>query len=118
VEIFQGAHRSAICTQDFNLPYIYDYITKLCRQQAEVYKIMKMNMFAVWDKMKPDIENIRGLNLAMVKIKTVQVNKLPLWHKIHKIGMICSVKPVLIEDLCVVQKEEFSVACCMYEMYI
>jgi hypothetical protein len=28
------------------------------------------------------------------------------WIKIRKIGMICSVKPVLTEDLCVVQKEE------------
>jgi hypothetical protein len=27
----------------------------------------------------------------------------------RKIGMICSVKPVLTEDLCVVQNEEFSV---------
>jgi hypothetical protein len=55
---------------------------------------------------KPDIENIRGLNLAVVKFTTVQVNKLPLLHKICKIGMICSVKPVRTEDFCVVQKEE------------
>jgi hypothetical protein len=27
---------------------------------------------------KPDIENIRGLNLAVVKLMTVQVTKLPL----------------------------------------
>jgi hypothetical protein len=32
MEIFQRAHRSAI----FNFPYVYDNITKLCRQQAEV----------------------------------------------------------------------------------
>jgi hypothetical protein len=51
-------------------------------------------------------ENIRGLNLAVVKPMTVQVTKLPLWHKISKIGMICSVEPVLTEDLCVVQKEQ------------
>jgi hypothetical protein len=64
----------------FNLPYVYDYtsITKLCRQQAKSYKIMRMNMFEVWDKAKPDIENIRGLNLAVVKLTTVQVTKLPL----------------------------------------
>jgi hypothetical protein len=29
-----------------NLPYVYDYVTKLCRQQAKSYKIMRMNMFA------------------------------------------------------------------------
>jgi hypothetical protein len=35
--IFQGAHRFAICTSLSNFYiYIYDYIKKLCRQQAEV----------------------------------------------------------------------------------
>jgi hypothetical protein len=42
------------------------------------YKIMRMNMFAVYDKVKPDIENIRGLNLAVVKLTTVLATKLPL----------------------------------------
>jgi hypothetical protein len=44
--------------------------------------------------------------LAVVKLTTVPVNRLPLLHKIRKIGMICSVKPVLTEDLSVVQKEK------------
>jgi hypothetical protein len=35
-------------------------------------------MFVVQDKAKPVIENIRGLNLAVVKLTTVQVAKLPL----------------------------------------
>jgi hypothetical protein len=39
---------------------------------------MRMNMFAAYDKTKPDIENIRGLNLAAAKFTTVQVIKLPL----------------------------------------
>jgi hypothetical protein len=39
---------------------------------------MRMDMFAIWDKAKPDIGNIRGLNLAAVKLMTVQVIKLPL----------------------------------------
>jgi hypothetical protein len=30
------------------------------------------------DKAKPDVENIKGLNLAVVKLTTVQVTKLPL----------------------------------------
>jgi hypothetical protein len=42
------------------------------------YKIMRMNMFAIYDKAKADIENIRGLNSAAVKLTTVQVTKLPL----------------------------------------
>jgi hypothetical protein len=37
-----------------------------------------MNMFAVQDKAKPGIENLRGFNLAVAKHTTVQVTKLPL----------------------------------------
>jgi hypothetical protein len=39
---------------------------------------MRMNMSAVQEKVKPDTENTRGLNLAVVKLKTIQVTKLPL----------------------------------------
>jgi hypothetical protein len=39
---------------------------------------MRMNMFAVYDKRKPYMENIRGLNLAAANLTTVQVTKLPL----------------------------------------
>jgi hypothetical protein len=55
---------------------------------------------------KPDIGNIRSLNLEVVKLTTVQVIRQPLQHKICKISMICSAKHVLVEDLCVVQKQE------------
>jgi hypothetical protein len=41
-------------------------------------KIMRMNMFAELDKVKPDTENLRGLNLAVVKLTTVQVTRVPL----------------------------------------
>jgi hypothetical protein len=66
--------------------------------------------------MKPDIENIRGLNMAVVKLTTDQKTKLPLQQKIRKLGMICSVKPVLTEDLCVVQKEKISITFYMCEI--
>jgi hypothetical protein len=45
---------------------------------------------------------------VVVKLMIIQVTKLPLWHTTCKIGMIYSVKPVLTEDFCVVEKEEFS----------
>jgi hypothetical protein len=35
-------------------------------------------MFVVQDKAKPGIENIRGLNLAVVKHTTIQETKLSL----------------------------------------
>jgi hypothetical protein len=62
----------------FELPYICDYVTKLCRQQADVTQIMKMQIFATLDKANPDTGNIRGLNLAVVKHTIVQVTTLSL----------------------------------------
>jgi hypothetical protein len=62
----------------FNLSYVYNYITKLCSNKQKSYKIMRMNMFAVYEKAKPDVDHIRGLNLAVVKLTTVQATKLPL----------------------------------------
>jgi hypothetical protein len=70
-----------------------------------------MNMFAVQDKVKEDTENIGGLNLAVVKLTTVQKIRQPLQHKICKIVMICHTKPVLTDDLCVVQKKKFLITC-------
>jgi hypothetical protein len=37
---------------------------------------MKMKMVATLDKVKPDTENIRGLNLAAVMCTTIQVCRL------------------------------------------
>jgi hypothetical protein len=62
----------------FRAPYIYGYITKLCRQQAEVIHKKKIPMFATWEKAKPEPENVRGLNLAAVKRTMVQVTRQPL----------------------------------------
>jgi hypothetical protein len=38
--------------------------------------LLEMKTFSTLDKDKPDTENIRGLNLAAVMCKTVQVNRL------------------------------------------
>jgi hypothetical protein len=48
-----------------------------------IYKIMRTTMFAAQDKAKPDRENIRGLNLAALKLTTDQVAKLPLYNSIR-----------------------------------
>jgi hypothetical protein len=42
------------------------------------HKIMKMQTFVMLNKANPDTGSIRGLNLAAVKHKTVQVTRLPL----------------------------------------
>jgi hypothetical protein len=57
------------------------FALRLCREDprpAESYKIMITKMFAILARAKPDIENIRGLNLAAVKHTTVQVTRLSL----------------------------------------
>jgi hypothetical protein len=59
----------------FQIPYVYDYITNLCRQQRS-FKIMIMKMFATLDKAKLEIESIRGLNMAAVTRTAVQVSRL------------------------------------------
>jgi hypothetical protein len=51
------------------------YLKEISRSDI---KIMRKNMFAIYDNAKPDIENIRGLNLAAVRLTTVHVTKLPL----------------------------------------
>jgi hypothetical protein len=49
--------------------------------QAEVVQNHENEHVPSVDKAKPDIENTRGLNLAAVKFATVQVTKLPLYHR-------------------------------------
>jgi hypothetical protein len=60
---------------DFRLPYIHDYITKLCRQRALV---IQNNENATLDKANLDTGSIRGLNMATVKHTTVLVTSLLL----------------------------------------
>jgi hypothetical protein len=62
----------------FQVLYIYDYITKFAGNKQTSYQITKIQMFAISEKAKPDIENIRSLNLAVIKCTTVQAAKLPL----------------------------------------
>jgi hypothetical protein len=43
--------------------------------------------------------------------------KLPLYHKIRKLVMICLPRPGLIEDFFIKRKEEFPITCCICETY-
>jgi hypothetical protein len=59
----------------FNIPYIYIYIRKLCRQQAENHGNANVRNIG---QAKPDTENIRGLNFVAVKRSAIEVSRLPL----------------------------------------
>jgi hypothetical protein len=53
----------------FQTPYVYNYVIKLCRQQAQVIQYHEIYIFAMLNKAKPDTENTRGSNLAAVRHK-------------------------------------------------
>jgi hypothetical protein len=76
--IFQGARRSAMHTA-FNLPSVYDYITKLCSQQAEIIQNHENGHVRSIGQGEARHRKycIIGLNLVMVKFTVVQVTKLP-----------------------------------------
>jgi hypothetical protein len=46
--------------------------------KQKLYEILKMQMPAILGKVKPDTENVRGLNLAAVKHTTLQASRLLL----------------------------------------
>jgi hypothetical protein len=56
----------------FNIPYITIILQNYAGNKQKLYKIMKMQIYAILGKAKPNTENIRGLNLAVVKRTTVQ----------------------------------------------
>jgi hypothetical protein len=56
----------------FQVLYVYDYITKLCRRQTKIVQNHE-NAHNI-GKAKPHVENIRGLSLAAVTCTTVRVS--------------------------------------------
>jgi hypothetical protein len=61
----------------FKIPYVYDYITKLCRQQAEVIQNHDNENVRNTGQGEARHRSIRGSNLAAVMHTTVQVTRLP-----------------------------------------
>jgi hypothetical protein len=60
----------------FNLPYVYDYIIELCRQQTEVTQNHENEHLRSIEQ--GEARRYKGLSLAVVKLRTVQVTKLSL----------------------------------------
>jgi hypothetical protein len=60
------------------IPYVYDYITKLCKRQAEIIHNHENENVRNIGQGEPHIENIKVINLAAVIYTTIQVSRL-LW---------------------------------------
>ena len=70
---------------DIVVPRVYDFITVLWWQPTEIIKIRGMKILVILGETKPEVENIRGLNLAgkglsrrclQYKLKSVRHNLL------------------------------------------
>jgi hypothetical protein len=62
---------------DYHLPYVYDYITKFCRQQAETIQIHENAN--VCNIVQRETEKYKNSLFVVVKLTTVQVARL---HKL------------------------------------
>jgi hypothetical protein len=62
----------------FNLPYVYDYITKLCRQQAEVIQNHGNEHVRNMGQGEARHRKYKRLELGAHQFTTVQAIKLPL----------------------------------------
>jgi hypothetical protein len=82
----------------FKIPYVYDYITKLRRTQAEVILNHVNPKYVVLDKEKPCIRSTEGFNLAAVRPTTDQLTAVSEW--LNKLKHNLLHKPTLIENLC------------------
>jgi hypothetical protein len=83
---------------------IYIYFSRLCR----------WCIINVWGKKN----RTGGTVFSMWPVpRLYNEDQRELTKATRTIGIICSAKPVLTEDLCIVQKEEFLVTCYMCDMY-
>jgi hypothetical protein len=62
----------------FKLPYIHDYINKLCRQQAEVIQNHENENIRNIGQEESRHKKYKRINFAAVKHTTIQVIRLPL----------------------------------------
>jgi hypothetical protein len=66
----------------FQIPCIYDYITKSCRQQTEVIQNHENENVRFIGQGEARHRKYKSLNLVAVMFTTVQVSRLPLWRQL------------------------------------
>jgi hypothetical protein len=64
----------------FNLPYVYDYITKLCRKQAEVIRNRENEHVHGIGQGEARQGKYKWLKLSAAQVMTIQVIRKPLQH--------------------------------------
>jgi hypothetical protein len=72
--MYQGAYRPELLYLAFQIPNVYDFITRIYGEQAEV--IQNHEMFETQEKLKPNTENLKASNLVAVRHTIVHVSKL------------------------------------------
>jgi hypothetical protein len=94
----------------FNLPYVYDYMTKLCTQ-AEVIQNHENEHVCRIGEGEYGHRKYKRLKLGGGQAYDCSSDQTAVWHIIRKMGRICFPKPVLTENLYqyIVQKQESSI---------
>jgi len=65
----------------FNIPYIYDFITRLCRQEADVIRNHENPYIRNTGTVKVHTESIRDVHLAAARPTPLQASKHYLSYK-------------------------------------
>jgi hypothetical protein len=94
-----------IVAQGFQTSHVYDYVAKLCRRQAEDIQNHEDEHVRGTGQVEGRHRKYKRLKLGGGQAYGRSSIKLPLYKRICKINIICSVNPVLTEDLHIVQKE-------------
>jgi hypothetical protein len=81
----------------FNIPYEYDYTTKLCRQQSEVIQNHANENDSNIGQGKARLRKYKRLKVTAVMHTTVQMTRLPFYRILLEQGIICCTEPGLTE---------------------
>jgi len=78
----------------FQIPYVYDYIIRISRKQAEIIQNHDNVNVRNIGKTKPNIGRIKGSNLLAIRHTIIQVSKL---SQLYTVGVICCTMPGLTD---------------------
>ena len=71
---------SAMCVRLKKILYPYDFMTELCIYEGEV--VPNRGISAAQGKVQRNTEIVSRLNVPAIRLRTLQVIRLPLWRKL------------------------------------